>query len=318
MKILAVLPDSIGGRLTMQSIFDGFALNGAELFFFDVLKDDINNLLKAYRSKEYDYLVSYDFVGLRLKVDNNLDIKTINYFSDVIEDNHSGNYWQDYYKYLYEDDNYTFYWDKELFLEKKKEIKNLFYQPHFVNTEVYRNFNPNPHADIMFAGRLDTDFRLNTMLDLMKTFEDKVFHWYAIERHFIDAKSRCQNEYEQKLLEKNYQGFISTETQMAEAINNAKICFNFNAQGISSLNYRTFQVMACERIMLSDDRKEAHTLFTPNKDIVIYNNMTDLKAKINLYLNDAHLYNTTAKKARESIVKNHSSKLSVQNMLNQL
>ena len=151
-----------------------------------------------------------------------------NDFSDVIEDNHSGNYWKDYYKYLYEKDNYTFYWDKELFLEKKKEIKNLFYQPHFVNTEVYKNFNPNPHADIMFAGRLDTDFRLNTMLDLMKTFEDKVFHWYAIERHFIDAKSRCQNEYEQKLLEKNYQGFISTETQMAEAINNAKICFNFN------------------------------------------------------------------------------------------
>ena len=97
-----------------------------------------------------------------------------------------------------------------------------------------------------------------------------------------------------------------------------EICFNFNAQGISSLNYRTFQVMSCERIMLSDDRIEGHKLFTPNEDIVIYKDMSDLKQKINLYLNDENLYKITAQKARESIVKNHSAKLSVQSMLNKL
>ena len=34
MKILAILPASIGGRLTMQSIFDGFKLNGFDVFVF--------------------------------------------------------------------------------------------------------------------------------------------------------------------------------------------------------------------------------------------------------------------------------------------
>jgi len=314
-KILAILPASIGGRLTMQSIFDGFKLNGARLFVFDKLKND-EKLLPEICSKEaFDYIVGYDFSGIKINVDNNLNLKTINYFSDVIENNHSGNYWQDYYKYLYEKGNYTFYWDKELYSKKKNEINNLFYQPHFVNTDVYKNFNNKPEFDIMFAGRLDTDFRLRTMLDLMQTFKNKKFAWYAIEKHFLDAKKRSENAQEQELLSKNYCGFIDNEQAMATAINNAKIFINFNAQGISSLNYRTFQVMACERIMLSDDRTEAYELFNPNEDIVIYKDIDDLKAKINLYLTNEDLYKATAKQARASIVRNHSSKQAVHSML---
>ena len=140
MKILAVLPASIGGRLTMQSIFDGFVQNGAEIFVFDKLKDGEKNLLLLCKKNKFDFLVGYDFAGLKIKVDNNLKLKTINYFSDVIEDNHSGDYWRDYYKYLKEPDNYTFYWDEELYHEKKSDIKNIFYQPHFVNTDVYKNY----------------------------------------------------------------------------------------------------------------------------------------------------------------------------------
>ena len=122
MKILAILPASIGGRLTMKSIFDGFELNGFKVFTFDKLKDDESKLKDICKEQKFDFIVGYDFAGLKIKIDNNLDIKAINYFSDVIEDNHSGNYWQDYYKYLNEPDNYTFYWDNELYLQKKDEI----------------------------------------------------------------------------------------------------------------------------------------------------------------------------------------------------
>ena len=102
---------------------------------------------------------------------------------------------------------------------------------------------------------------------------------------------------------------------MAEKINKAKVFFNFNAQGISSLNYRTFQVMACEKILLSDDRQEAHTLFSPDNDLVIYKNLDDLKEKIELYLSNQELYTKTTIEARKSITKNHSSKNCVENML---
>ncbi|MCQ2957467.1 MAG: glycosyltransferase [Candidatus Gastranaerophilales bacterium] len=316
MKILAVFPNSIGGRLTMKSIFDGFEQIGAEVFYFDKLKDDETKLPKLCRKEKFDFLVSYDFAGIKINVDNKLKLKTINYFSDVIEDNHSGNYWVDYYEYLFKNKNYTFYWDKELFEIKKEKINNLFYQPHFVNTEIYKNFNNNPKFDIMFAGRLDTDFRLNTVLQLSETFKGKKFAWYAIEKHFYDARSRVTKKKHLKFLDTCYQGFIDNEENMAKAINNAKIFFNFNAQGISSLNYRTFQVMACERVMLSDNRSEAFELFNPDKDIVVYNDLDDLKNKINLYLSDEKLYKTTAQNARQAILNNHSSKICVERMLN--
>ena len=316
MKILAVLPASIGGRLTMQSIFDGFVQNGYEIFLFDKLSDNEKDIIQLCKDNKFDFIVGYDFAGLKIKVDNNLPIKSINYFSDVIEDNHSGNYWQDYYKYLFEPHNYTFYWDKDLFEIKKKEIPNLFYQPHFVNTDVYKNFNCNPENDIMFAGRLDTDFRLNLMLDLLRTFSDKKFVWYAIEKHYQNALSRTANDDDKKLLTQCYQGFISTEKDMAVAINNSKIFVNFNAQGMSSLNYRTFQVMACERVLVSDYRREIDYLFADNMPIVVYKDVIDMKNKINFYLKNIEEYKQIAKSARLAVCANHSSEICVRNMLN--
>ena len=56
MKILAVLPNSIGGRLTMKSIFDGFEQNGATLFYFDKLKDDEKNLVELCKNEKFDFL----------------------------------------------------------------------------------------------------------------------------------------------------------------------------------------------------------------------------------------------------------------------
>ena len=34
-----------------------------------------------------------------------------------------------------------------------------------------------------------------------------------------------------------------------------------HSQGVSSLNYRTFQVMACEKLLLCDYREEIDSLF---------------------------------------------------------
>ncbi len=315
MNILGILPESIGGRLTISSIFDGFVQNNCRVVIFDKLFDKPEKFSEIVKQENFDYIAGYDFAGLKYKIDYNLDTKSINYFSDVIEDNHSGAYWKDYYKYLYEKDNYTFYWDEMLYEKKKAEIKNLFYMPHFVNTEIYHNFNNNPEFDIMFAGRLDSDFRLNSVIDLMKHFKDKKFAWFAIEKHFLDALSRLADEEEKNILKKNYQGFIDSEEKMAKAINNTKIVFNFNAQGLSSLNYRTIQTLTCERLLISDDRLEARKLFKENESIVIFKSMDELKDKIQFYLNNENEYKIITKNARELIVNNHSSKVCVKKML---
>ena len=119
MKILGILPESIGGRLTTSSILDGFTMLGHNVTVYDELKDNfqLNN--------EYDLIVGYDFSALKIKKDNNLTMKSVNYFSDEIRNRTSGPYWQELLQELEKDDNFTFYWDRELV--KQETFKNIFY-----------------------------------------------------------------------------------------------------------------------------------------------------------------------------------------------
>ena len=62
-KILGILPHSIGGRLTISSVFDGFRLNGFEVVIFDELKNDNFN---DYINTDYSFIVGYDFSAINL------------------------------------------------------------------------------------------------------------------------------------------------------------------------------------------------------------------------------------------------------------
>ncbi|MBQ3311540.1 glycosyltransferase [bacterium] len=310
MNILGILPHSIGGRLTISSVFDGFIQNGHFVQIYDELKQD--NFLEFINGKNYDYIVGYDFSPVKLKVDNNLHIPLISYFSDVIEGKASGvnDDWQKYLPYLECNDNYTFYWDRELC--KKINNKNIFYLPHFVNTEIYKPLNLKKEFDIMFAGRLDTDYRLNFFIELMQNFPNLSFGWFAIQRHFEDALSRTD---EKELLKHAYMGFIDNEKSMAQAINKAKIVINMNSQGISSLNYRTIQTVACKTLLISDFREELD-LFSGN--LPFYVNSADLVEKINYYLNNQKAYCYVADKCYEVVSQRLNSKICVNLMLQKL
>ena len=174
-KILAIMPVSIGGRLTTSSFIDGFIQNGYEVIVFDELKNDKIQNLKNF---EFEYIIGYDFSPVKIKIDNNIKILLIAYFSDDIRKKTSGVGYDKYIKFIKNKDIFVFYWDREL---AKKE--NLFYQPHFVNCEIYHDFKT-PLNDVLFMGRLDTDLRLKTYLELNKLLPDISFRWYAIKRHF--------------------------------------------------------------------------------------------------------------------------------------
>ena len=275
MKILGILPISIGGRLTTSSILDGFRQLGHTVIVYDELKDDYS------LNDSYDLIVGYDFSPVKLKRDYNLSMKCVAYFSDEIRNRTSGPHWKELLEDLERDDVYTFYWDRELV--KQENFKNLFYLPHFVNTEIYKNKDIPIESDVMFAGRLDTDYRLNMIVDLVENLGVS-FKWYAIERHYQDALKRVKNK---QTIEKIYSGFIDNEQDMAKAINKTKIVINMNSQGVSSLNYRTMQTLACKRLLISDERKELD-LF--DNKIPIYKNSEDLKEKIMFYLHNEQEY----------------------------
>lgn len=296
-RILAILPVSIGGRLTTSSIIDGFRQNGCEVVVFDELFDkNLPEILKG----EYDFIAGYDFSGLKIKVDNNLQIPSINYFSDDIRSRTSGDEWEKYLPYLEEEDNYTFYWDKVL--AGYENFKNIHYLPHFVNFEIYKDLGIEPEFDLMFAGRLDTDYRLSFFEELVTKLPHLNVAWFAIDRHYKDAKKRAVYP---EIIDLCYRGFIDNEPDMAKAINNSKIVFNMNSQGISSLNYRTFQTVACKRLLLSDFREEL-ALF--DGEMPFYEDFSDLIFKIESYLEDREAYNRIVENCYRIAKQSHNSK----------
>ena len=57
-KILAILPVSIGGRLTTNSIIDGYRQNNCDVTVYDELFDkNLPELLE----KKYSQIIGYDF-----------------------------------------------------------------------------------------------------------------------------------------------------------------------------------------------------------------------------------------------------------------
>ena len=296
-RILAILPVSIGGRLTTSSIIDGFRQNNCDVTVYDEIFDEMTDELL---DSDYDYIAGYDFSGLKIKIDNKLKMPSINYFSDDIRSRTSGPEWEKYLRYLNDDDNYTFYWDKVL--TGYENFKNIHYLPHFVNFEIYKDLGTEPEFDVMFAGRLDTDYRLSFFEELITKLPHLKVAWYAIERHYDDARKRAQYP---ELIDLCYQGFIDCEEDMARAINNAKIVFNMNSQGISSLNYRTFQTVACKRLMLSDYREEL-VLF--EGEMPFYEDFSDLVFKIENYLEDKEAYNKVVENCYNIAKYSHNSK----------
>lgn len=304
-KILAILPVSIGGRLTTASIIDGYRQNECEVVVYDELFD--KNLKKVLSNNTFHQIVGYDFSPLKIKVDNDLKIPCTCYFSDDIRSKTSGPEWEKYLQYLENEDNYIFYWDKVL--TSYENFKNINYLPHFVNFDIYKDFGGEPEFDIMFAGRLDTDFRLSFFEELVMKLPKLKIAWFAIDKHYQDARKRSKYP---EIIDLCYQGFIDNEIDMAKAINNSKIVFNMNAQGISSLNYRTFQTIACKRLLISDYREEL-ALFDGN--LPFYEDFSDLLFKIESYLEDKEAYSRVVDECYRIAKQSHNSKDCVRYML---
>ncbi|MBR6298361.1 MAG: glycosyltransferase family 1 protein, partial [Candidatus Gastranaerophilales bacterium] len=97
--------------------------------------------------------------------------------------------------------------------------------------------------------------------------------------------------------------------------NNSKIVYNINAQGISSLNYRTIQVLACKRLIISDKRDELDIF---NNIIPTYKNTDELAEKIEYYLNNKQEYENITQKAYIIVREKLNSKICVKNMLDKI
>ena len=74
------------------------------------------------------------------------------------------------------------------------------------------------------------------------------------------------------------------------------------------LNQRFFDVPACGGFLISDQNDEIITFFTPGEEIVVFDDMLDLREKVGYYLNHPDKRKSIAHAAREKVLAYHTMK----------
>ena len=79
-------------------------------------------------------------------------------------------------------------------------------------------------------------------------------------------------------------------------------------QGISSLNMRVYDVMACEGFLLSDYKSDFEELFDYENEVVCYKSVKELPGLVQHYLDHEDERRAKAKAARKRVLREHSYK----------
>lgn len=301
--------------MTLSSLADGFHELGHLVEAYDPLNKVPSSLTTSQLQGPYDYLLGYDYSAVSLKHVYTLPFTSINYFSDDITSDFIGKEEKPLFENLKKADNYTFYWDNVLTNALKKEISQLYYLPHCVNTNVYRPLLLEKTYDVVFCGRLFFHGqRIEYILSLLEADPRLKLGIFSFPNHLEQALEGLSPA-QKRLLRSCYKGFIETEQEMAKVLNQAKIVINFTQQGIGCLNYRVFQTLACETFLVTDVRQEINTLFVAGKDIIAYDTKETFLGYVFDYLKSPEKYQEIIRNGRKTVVEKYSSELAARKIL---
>ena len=92
--------------------------------------------------------------------------------------------------------------------------------------------------------------------------------------------------------------------EMVKTINGYKIHFNKTLS--NDINYRIFETMGCNTLMLTNSTENINTFFNDMQNIVIYNNETELFEKLNILSSDNDLIKKISNSGHELVKNNHT------------
>ena len=91
---------------------------------------------------------------------------------------------------------------------------------------------------------------------------------------------------------------------MVEKINSYQVHFN---QTLSNdINYRVFETMGCNTLLLTNNTENISSYFTDMVDIVIYNNENELHDKVDFLIKNPILIKEMSQRGYDNVLKNHT------------
>lgn len=102
-------------------------------------------------------------------------------------------------------------------------------------------------------------------------------------------------------------GAVSYHEETPEVYNSATINLNItNAQLVTAVNQRVFDVPACNAFLLSDFRSDLSHLFTTGEEVVVFHDMEDMKQKAAYYLDHEEERKEIAARAYQRVIRDHT------------
>ena len=92
--------------------------------------------------------------------------------------------------------------------------------------------------------------------------------------------------------------------EMVNTVNGYKIHFNKTLS--NDINYRIFETMGCNTLMLTNSTENINTFFNDMENIVIYNNEIELFEKLNILYSDNDLIKKISNSGYELVKNNHT------------
>jgi spore maturation protein CgeB len=145
----------------------------------------------------------------------------------------------------------------------------------------------------------------DTYLGYKCTEQERINTFNAISEHFdMDLWTLSDTK---KLPKIHNRGGADSNNMMPQIIKCSKINLNLTNRPIKSgLPLRIFDLLACGGFVISNYQPEIPELFVPDEDIVLYDSIPDLLAKIEYYLAHEDERKAIARSGYEKVKKFHS------------
>ena len=196
--------------------------------------------------------------------------------------------------------HHMFIWDR-YYLEELEKLgfTNLHFMPIAANTKRYRKLpdqarEASPYkCDVSFVGTWSAKRDL-----VLRRLADCDMQIYGYDWDKASAPLR------EKFLRK-----ADNISDLPFIYNYAGVNVNVTMeQGITSLNMRVFDVMACEGFLVSDYKSDFEELFDMDKEIVCYRHVDELRELTDFYLKNDAARREIARAGRRRVLREHSYK----------
>jgi len=177
-------------------------------------------------------------------------------------------------------------------LESHREInKNTIYVPHAYSPEVHypRPYSIDHVSDVFFVGTLFPE-----RIELLSGVD-----WEGIDFRLFAGYSKGVEK--SPINKYTIQSFLDNDTEVPKYYTNAGVSLNvfrtarvpavddedvehIGTDEAYSISPRCFEILACGGLLLTDARPELYDLFNVGKDLLVYDNASDLGDKIRYYL----------------------------------